>query len=94
MKKITTLSDFKIEISKIKKVESITGKIYHSISIMDDKIRFVRSHKVDYEYIQIEELFNFYRSIENELDLKTTTAKNFISGRVQSPATAILRTIF
>lgn len=77
-------------INRLKVIEtatSLTGKCYNSIHVSGDKILFIRGHKTKSEKISISELFNLY---SNELVLTNTIARSYISGRVQSPAVAIL----
>lgn len=81
------LENFKQKLSEIKSATSVTGKIYNSINLYGNRIEFVREHKTKPESILISELFDLY---SNENSITTTVAKSYISGRVQSPAVAIL----
>lgn len=81
------VNDFRRKITEIDFAISSTGKKYTIINVTSDYIEFVRSHKIKSEKISIQELFDFY---SKEEAYKTTTAKTYISGRVQSPSVAIL----
>ena len=81
------LTEFKAKISEIKTATSKTGKKYNSIRVNGNTIVFKRENKTDYEKIYIEELFDFYSNGDIN---STPDAKNYISGRVQSPSVAIL----
>lgn len=82
------MEDFREKIFKLKSVESVRGKKYEIVDVNDKYIVFKRSHKNTNEKILISELYNFYKE---EDDYKTTTAKSYISGIVQSPSVAILK---
>ena len=79
--------DFKQKLSNIKSAISVTGKKYSSIQVFGDNIEFVRENKIKSENISITELFELFIS---ENSVNTSIAKSYISGRVQSPAIAIL----
>jgi len=81
------IPEFKNLLNRIKQATSITGKHYHSIHFINDKIKFTRQGKNESESILISELYNFYK---NENNFNTSIAKKYISGRVQSPSVAIL----
>jgi len=81
------LDQFKQALSLIKTATSVTGKKYKSIHIVGNNVEFVRENKTSFERISISELYNFLLS--NNV-INTSIAKSFISGRVQSPAVAIL----
>ena len=74
-------------LANINNAISITGKKYNSINVVDNKVFFTREGKKNSEYILISELYNFFI---NESNYNTAIAKNYISGRVQSPSVAIL----
>jgi hypothetical protein len=80
-------NEFIKKLTRIKSATSVTGKRYSSIYVYGDRIEFVREHKTKPESISISELFDLY---SNENSITTTVAKSYISGRVQSPAIAIL----
>ena len=82
-----TKEEFISRLAKINTAVSITGKRYTIIHVGAIKIEFVREHKTKSEYISITELYNLYR---NENIITTSIARSYISGRVQSPAVAIL----
>jgi len=79
--------EFISELKRIKSAISITGKRYSSIQVNSNKVEFIRGHKKTTESISLKELFELY---QNEELITTATAKKYISGRVQSPAVAIL----
>ncbi len=79
--------EFKQRLSTIKSAMSVTGKKYCSINVLGESVEFVRENKTKSENIPIRELFEFFT---NENSINTTIAKSYISGRVQSPAVAIL----
>lgn len=85
--------DFKEQISKLSCVTSIKQKKYTIITVNEDYVYFTREGSGKPEVISIKELFDFYccEQIEN---INTTTAKLYISGRVQSPAVAILHAVY
>jgi len=93
MKEKITLIDFEKNLQKIKEADSVNGKSYHSICVDGNNIKFIRNNNSEYELIAIHQLYDFYQNILDISDLKTTAAKKYISGRVQSPATAILKKI-
>lgn len=85
------LDEFRKAISEIRTAESITGSTsYNSIRVVGSEIEFIRCGKTKSEYIKIGELFDFYT---NAYYYNTSIAKSYISGRVQSPAVAILNKI-
>lgn len=80
-------NEFKQKLSSIKTAISVTGKKYRSIHLYDDRLEFVRENKTKVESISVTELFELFK---NENSINTSIAKWYISGRVQSPAVAIL----
>jgi len=82
-----TQREFISRLAKIKTAISISGKTYAIIHVGFDKIEFVREHKIKSEYISLTELYNLF---SNENIINTAIARSYISGRVQSPAVAIL----
>lgn len=86
-KKHMNKKEFKLKLSNIKTAISITGKKYRSIQVYGDSIEFVRESKNQTESISVTELFELFTK-ENLIN--TSIAKSYISGRVQSPAVAIL----
>ena len=87
-------NSFKKLIGKVGKVTSINGTAeYCDIRVIDDTITFRRNGKDTIERIDVNEMFRFYceQPIEN---INTTMARSYISGRVQSPAVAILHKIY
>lgn len=81
------IEEFREKISKFKLVKSVTGIKYDIVEINNDYIVFKRRHKTATEKILISELYDFFI---NEDEYKTTTAKKYISGRVQSTSVGIL----
>jgi hypothetical protein len=81
------LNHFKQKLSKIKVATSVQEKKYNSIRVIGNDIKFVRDTKTKSEKISINELFNLFI---NKNGINTSIAKSYISGRVQSPAVAIL----
>jgi len=80
-------SEFKQRLSNIKSATSVSGKKYSSIRVFGDSIEFMRENKTKSESISITELHQLF-TIENSIS--TSIAKLYISGRVQSPAVAII----
>jgi hypothetical protein len=80
-------NEFKQRLSIIKSAISVTGKKYSSIQVFGDNLEFVRENKTKSENISITELFDLFTK---ENCINTSIAKAYISGRVQSPAVAIL----
>ena len=76
-------------LSSIKKVQSKTGKTYRILHVNNIRVEFLRQGKSTSEYISVDELINLYN---NAPYINTSIAKEYISGRVQSPAVAILNT--
>lgn len=81
---------FKHALSALSAVTSVTGKIYHSIQVHGEYITFIRGNKSAREEISVHELYELYG---NEKSVNTSVAKKYISGRVQSPAVAILNAL-
>lgn len=87
-----TISTFSNYIESLGNVTSVSGKAsYNNIYIKDDFVYFIREGKSEEEKISLFELYDFYNNAE---DFTTTEALKFISGRVQSPATAIVKAIW
>lgn len=81
---------FKKLLSSLKEAISSTGKKYRLFGVNNLNVEFIRENKTKRESISIDELYNFYK---NESVINTITARNHISGRVQSPAVAILNSL-
>jgi hypothetical protein len=81
---------FRHQLSTVKQAKSISGKVYKIISVSATYVEFVREHNSKSERISIIELYNLY---SKEKNINTSVAKSYISGRVQSPAVAILNSI-
>ncbi|WP_423819211.1 hypothetical protein V5739_00440 [Salinimicrobium sp. TIG7-5_MAKvit] len=77
-------------LTSLKSATSLTGKRYNKIEVRADTVLFIREGKTEIEYISINELLEFFSS---EKFVNTTNAKSYISGRVQSPAVAILNAL-
>lgn len=87
-----TISTFSNYIESLGNVTSVSGKAsYINIYIKDDFVYFIREGKSEEEKISLFELYDFYNNAEV---FTTTEALKFISGRVQSPATAIVEAIW
>lgn len=82
--------EFTNKLSSLKSATSVSGKRYRNIEVRSDKVFFVREGKAQTEKISISELFELYSS---EKLINTSNAKLYISGRVQSPAVAILNAL-
>jgi hypothetical protein len=85
--KILDKTTFIQEINNLHSVSSIQGKLYRSIRVEGQSVRFIREGKTTPESINLNELFDLYQAKDNP---NTSDAKPFISGRVQSPAIAII----
>jgi hypothetical protein len=85
-----TRNDFIKAINNLGLVKSIQGKIYSNIAVKGGKVWFIRGSTGRSEAIDLEELYQLFL---NETDITTTVARNYITGRVYSPAVAILRNI-
>lgn len=79
--------EFIQRLSNIKTAISVTGKKYCSIHVFGDNLEFVRENKTKFERISVTELFELFTK---ENPINTSIAKSYITGRVQSPAVAIL----
>lgn len=75
------------KLSNIKDATSVKGVKYRNIKITGTNIQFIREKKSKPESISIDELYEFHSSGK---PINTVVAKNYISGRVQSPSVAIL----
>lgn len=75
------------KLSRLGKVTSRTGKSYHLVKVTKERVNFRRDHKQQIESISIDELYALYTQVGA---ITTTIAKGYISGRVQSPAVAIM----
>lgn len=75
------------KLSNIKDATSVTGVKYRNIRITGANIHFIREKKSKPESISIDELYKFHSS---GMPINTVVARNYISGRVQSPSVAIL----
>lgn len=83
-------SSFVAQINALEKATSVQGKIYHSISVDGDFVRFTRQGKSSSERINLEELFELYKSVDYPTNQE---ARKYISGRVQSPAVSIINAL-
>jgi hypothetical protein len=81
-------NDFLNKLSSITKVVSVKSKRpYVDIKVVDLYLTFRREGNSQIEKIKLDKLYKFYMSGDYS---KTTAAKKYISGRVQSPAVAVL----
>ena len=84
---------FKEKIESLEVVYSIRDKVPYTIYSVDDKIvRIKRESTGSKEKLKMEELYRFYIK-EDYYDTKIAKDKKYISGRVQSPAVAVLRAL-
>lgn len=87
LNKKLTETEFYQRILELDSVPSITGNTKYDLTLKGDILQIYRRSTQRLDKIKMSELYEFYM---NEVDYKTTTAKKYISGRVQSPATAVL----
>lgn len=71
----------------VKEVQSRTGLTYQILNVTNDTILFKRSEVSECEKLSLEELLDF---INSNKPVTTTNAREYISGRKQSPAVAIV----
>lgn len=83
-------SSFVNQINALQKATSVQGKIYHSISVDGNTVRFTRQGKSNTERINLDELFELYKSVDYPTNKE---AREYISGRVQSPAVSIINSL-
>ena len=83
-------SSFVDQINALEKATSVQGKIYHNISVHGNVVRFTRQGKSSSELINLEELFELYKSVDYPTNQE---ARKYISGRVQSPAVSIISSL-
>lgn len=84
-------STFKKYVSQLDSVQSVSGKnSYVDIKVQDNLVSFRRADKEEEEIIILSELYQFFSKGKA---FTTSEAREYISGRVQSPATAIIRAI-
>lgn len=75
-------------IGNLGSVESVSGHtFYDNIRVESDRVYFTRRSTGNEESVSLDELFDFYEKCDR---FTTTAAKSYISGRAQSPATAIV----
>lgn len=84
-------TSFKKYVSKLSTVHSSNNRTsYNDINVCGDLVYFKRGDSIKSEFVSLEELYQFYCK---ESKYNTVTAKDYITGRVQSPAVAILLAI-
>ncbi len=89
-----TYNGFRKHISKFPSVKSVGGKVTYTItSVKGDLVYFTREGKTEPETISIQEMYNLYCSRPIDM-INTYEAKLYISGRVQSPAVAIIHAVY
>jgi hypothetical protein len=81
--------EFIEKLRTIQSVDSRKHKAYTIVGFSDNQIKFRRQGNSNIEQIPIKELHQFYQEVPRE-DRTTTKAKQYIKGRKQSPAVAIL----
>lgn len=80
---------FKERIASLKIIYSIRDKVpYKVCSVQGNLLIIQRESTGNYVEIKLDELYDFYL---NETEYNTTIAREYISGRVYSPAVAIIR---
>lgn len=88
-----TYENFRSIVKELDSVESVTGKKYKEINVQGDFMSFRRENSEKLETISMMEMYRFMceQSIEN---ITTSNAKLYITGRVQSPAVAVIRKVY
>ena len=88
-----TYENFRSIVKELDSVESVTGKKYKEINVQGDFMSFRRENSEKLETISMKEMYRFMceQSIEN---ITTSNAKFYITGRVQSPAVAVIRKVY
>lgn len=88
-----TYEDFRTLVKELDSVESVTGKKYKEINVQGDFMSFRREKNEKPEIISLTEMYSFMceQPIEN---ITTSNAKFYITGRVQSPAVAVIRKVY
>lgn len=89
MKKLDKQS-FTTKVASLKQAISVQGKVYHSIRVTGDKVKFIRGDKPNEESINLSELYDLYVNVSNPTNQE---ARAYISGRVQSPAVSIINAL-
>lgn len=84
---MSTKELFTNKLTSIKQAKSVQGKTYHSIEVINGKVKFIREGKTKEESIKLSELYELYSKVSKPT---TKEARQHISGRVQSPAVAII----
>ena len=85
--------EFKEHIKSLGVVYSIQDNVPYTICTVDDNIlKIKRESTGSFVRIKMVELYNFYKK-ENYYDTQIAKDKEYISGRVQSPAVAVLRAL-
>lgn len=83
-----TKAEFRIRVSELGSVTGKSGANNYNIQrVTEDRVYFIRGGKTDKESINLDELYHYYL---NASTYTTTEAKEYISGRIQSPSVAIL----
>jgi len=86
---------FRKKLATITEVSSVTGSSsYRAIKLNGKYVEFVREGKPDYEveHIRFDKLYELY-CYSPTCRTTTTVARQFITGRVYSPAVAIIAKI-
>lgn len=88
-----TYENFRSIVKELDSVESVTGKKYKEINVQGYFMSFRRENSEKLETISMMEMYRFMceQSIEN---ITTSNAKLYITGRVQSPAVAVIRKVY
>lgn len=81
---------FITQVNALKKAISVQGKTYHSINTDSFIVHLTREGKSKPESIKLDELYALYKAIDYPTNKE---ARQFISGRVQSPAVSIINAL-
>ena len=87
------MKNFRSIVKELDSVESVTGKKYQQINVHGDFMSFRRENSEKLETISMMEMYRCMceQSIEN---ITTSNGKFYITGRVQSPAVAVIRKVY
>jgi hypothetical protein len=89
MKKMDKKS-FIEHVAALSSVPSVQGKVYRSIKVVNEKVKFIREGKSKEESIDLSELYELYQKVSKPTNAE---ARAYISGRVQSPAVSIINAL-
>jgi len=83
-------SAFIAQINTLENAMSIQGKTYHNLSVAGSKVYFTRQGKSRSESIDVNELYELYLKVDSPTNKEV---RDYISGRVQSPAVSIINAL-